>query len=87
MRSSVEAEYQAMAHTSCDHMWLKHFLEGLRFEGPLPMSIYCDNQVAIHIVSNPVFHERTKDIKVDCHIVCERVEKEVIATPFVLSSA
>ena len=86
-RSSAEVEYRAIAHTSCELLWLKHFLEELMFEVPLPMSMYCDNQVVIHIASNPVFHERTKHIDVDCHITHKRVEKGVIATSFVSTGA
>ena len=73
----------AMAHTSCEVMWIKHFLEDLSFEVTLPMDMYCDNQAAFHIASNLVFHERTKYITVDCHLICEQVEKEIIATLFV----
>ena len=56
-RSSVEAEYRAMTHTSCELMWIKHLLEELRFVVKLPMTMHCDNQAAIYIASNPMFHE------------------------------
>ncbi|GFZ18297.1 hypothetical protein Acr_27g0000360 [Actinidia rufa] len=73
-------KYKAMTHTSCDLMWVKHFLEELRFEVQLPMDMYCDNQVIVHIASNPVFHERTKHIKVDYHLIREHVEEGIIAS-------
>ena len=72
-----------MAHTSYELMWIKHLLEELGFVVKLPMTMHCDNQAAIYIVSNPVFHERTKHIEVDCHITREKVEDGVIATPHV----
>ena len=76
-----------MAHTSCELMWMRHLLEELCFEVKLPMSMYCDNQEFIYIASNPVFHEMTKHIKVDHHLIRERVEKGIIATPFVSTGA
>ena len=68
-RSSVEVEYRAMVSATCELMWIKQLLQELKFCEVQQMQIYCDSQVARHIASNPIFHERTKHIKVDCHFV------------------
>ena len=52
----------------------------------IPMLMYCDNQTVIFIVNNPVFHEKTKDIDVDCHYVRDTVMKGIILTLYVSSS-
>ncbi|XP_043697037.1 secreted RxLR effector protein 161-like [Telopea speciosissima] len=84
-RSSAEAEYKAMAHTATKLMWVRSFLIELGYYSDQPMEMYSDNQAAIYIANNPVFHEWTKHIEVDCHFVRVAVQKKLIVTPFVRS--
>ena len=66
-------------------VWLKGLLECLGFKNDEPITMHCDNQAAIHIASNSVFHERTKHIELDCHKVRQKVEQGVILPCFTRS--
>lgn len=82
-RSSVESEYRAMAQTTCELIRVRSLLGEIGFAQSKPMNLYCDNEAAIHIANNPVFHERTKHIEVDCHFTREKLEDGTISTPHV----
>ena len=68
-RSSTEAEYRALADTTSELLWLRWLLKHLGVSTSSATPLYCDNQSAIHIAHNDVFHERTKHIKIDCHFI------------------
>ena len=75
-----------MTLATCELIWLRHLLLELRFGKDEQMKLLCDNQVALHIVSNPVFHERTKHIEVNCHFIREKIVLGCMTTSFVNSS-
>ena len=85
-RSSAEVEYRAMALATCELIWFKQLLQELRFGNDGQMMLACDNQAALHITSNSVFHERTKHIEVNCHFIQEKIVLGCMTTSFVNSS-
>ena len=82
-RSSAEFKYKAMTQSVCEIMWLNQLLMEVDIKTPVPTKPWCDNQVALHIASNPVFHERTKHIEIDCHFVREKIQLGLISTGYV----
>ena len=45
--------------------------------------LWCDNLSTLALASNPVFHARTKHIKVDYHFVREKVVRRDVAVKFI----
>ncbi|XP_021974345.1 secreted RxLR effector protein 161-like [Helianthus annuus] len=66
-RSSAEAEYRSMASTVSEVLWMRWLLQELDIPPKGPTPLFCDNQAARHIANNPVFHERTKHVEMDCY--------------------
>jgi len=75
-----------MAHTVCEMMWLKNLIMefGFRQRGPMPM--HCGNQSTIYIDQNLVFHERTKHIEINYHLIRDALTKKVVSLSFTPSS-
>ena len=69
-----------MAKATFELIWLKQLLQELTFMLVQQMKLICDNLAAFHIASNPVFHERTKHIEIDCHFIREKILSGDIAT-------
>jgi hypothetical protein len=77
-RSSTEAEYKALANATVELMWVQTLLKELRVPSPSSARIWCDKICATYLTANPVFHGRTKHVKVDFHFVRERVANKLL---------
>ena len=62
-----------MAATTSELVWIKQLLTDFGMQPSSIALLFCDNQATMHIASNPIFHERTKHIEIDCHFVHEKV--------------
>ncbi|RVX07869.1 Retrovirus-related Pol polyprotein from transposon RE1 [Vitis vinifera] len=77
-RSSAEAEYRALATTTCEIQWLLYALQDLDIKHSQSALLYTDNKSAMSIATNLVQHERTKHIQIDCHLIREKLQQHVI---------
>ncbi|GKD08918.1 hypothetical protein Tco_1188603 [Tanacetum coccineum] len=75
--STIEAEYVAAASCYGQVLWIQNQLldYGYNF---MHTKIYIDNESTICIVKNPVFHSKTKHIKIRHHFIRDSNEKKLI---------
>lgn len=66
-KSSTKNEYRAMSTVCSEIVWIRGLLDEIRFPQSNFTPLDTDNASAIRIATNPVYHERTKHIEVNCH--------------------
>ncbi|GJU78978.1 retrovirus-related pol polyprotein from transposon TNT 1-94 [Tanacetum coccineum] len=84
-KSSTEAEYRALADSTCEISWLKSLLLDLQVTVSTPSLVMCDNVSTIALANNPIHHARIKHIEIDCHFVRDKIRQGQISSCFVPS--
>ena len=69
-----------MIIATCELSYLTYLLKDLQVPNPKPTNLHYDNQTILHIVVNPIYHELTKHIKLECHITQERIKRREVKT-------
>ena len=72
-----------MSQSVYEIMWIRQLLMEVDIETSVLAKLWCDNQAAMHIAFNSVFHERTKHIEIGCHFVHEKIQLGLISTEYV----
>ena len=71
-----------MAQSMREIIWLHQLLMEVDNETSVLAKLWCDNQATLHISSNPVFHEQTKHIEIDCHFIRKKIQLGLISTEY-----
>ncbi|RDX71634.1 Copia protein, partial [Mucuna pruriens] len=82
-RSTIEAEFRAMAQGICEGLWMKIILDDLKVKYEGPIKLFCDNNSTMSIAHNPIQHDRTKHIEIDRHFIKEKLDNGCIVTTHV----
>lgn len=77
--SSCESEYIAATTAACQAIWLRRLMGDLLAQKEEVVKIFIDNQSAIQLCRNPVFHDRSKHIETRFHFIRDCVEDGRVA--------
>ncbi|XP_048323873.2 retrovirus-related Pol polyprotein from transposon TNT 1-94 [Ziziphus jujuba] len=75
--STTEAEYIAAAEAGKEMLWLKRFLTELGIKQE-DYKIHCDNQSAMDLSKNSMYHSRTKHIDIRYHWIREVIDQQLL---------
>ncbi|SGY89105.1 BQ5605_C133g13383 [Microbotryum silenes-dioicae] len=81
--STCDAEYLALSHAGKEAIFLRQLFGELGLSSSKPVLIYGDNQGANALTKNPVFHARTRHIRLREHFVRDMVSMGDIVVQYI----
>lgn len=85
--STTEAEYGAAAESCKEAVANRRLLADISQEQTEPTPVFCDNQSALLLASNPVYHAQTKHIDLHLHYVRQAIAWKEVALTYVPTNA
>ena len=76
--SSCESEFMAATAAAKQALWLRNLISEITKQDPKPVTLFVDNNSAIALMKNPVFHGRSKHIDIKYHLIRQCVERGLI---------
>ncbi len=81
--SSTKAKYMVMTHARKEAVFLEHLYGDVGIPISVPIFLLIDNQSAIALAENPIFHAHSKHIEVCHHWVHEKIKDGTIKLDYI----
>ena len=75
-QSTCDAEVISQNHACKNLVWTRGILMELGHEQMTPSIMYCDSESAIRLLYNPIFHQRTKHLRLKLGFIIDNIEQE-----------
>jgi hypothetical protein len=81
--SSCEAEYSAATSAAAQALWLARLLSELLGKKTEAVELRVDNKSALALAKNPVFHKRSKHIRIKYHFIRSCLEEGSVKASYI----
>jgi len=82
-QSTIEAELVAANLAGREMVWLLAILQFFGEQHNEKPILYCDNQSTIQLISNPIYHYRTKHIGVKFYWIRDAIDNRYFAIQYI----
>ena len=83
---NIEAEFRALLSRIDEVIWIQSILKDLQISFDKPIQVLWDNNLAISIAYDPIYHDIIKHVDMDHFCIKEKLEEKVICITHVTSA-